>query len=57
MQTFSFSNINDYLNGKEICMIQFKLDDTIFIQKRTYTKIPEIFSRMGGYMQLMHTAF
>ena len=57
MQTFSFSNINDYLNGKEICMIQLKLDDTIFIQKRTYTKIPEIFSRMGGYMQLMHTAF
>ena len=34
-----------------------KLDDTIFIQTRTYTKISEIFSRIGGYMQLMNTAF
>ena len=56
-QTFSFMDEKDYLNGKEICIVQLRLEDTIFIQKRTYTKISEIFSRMGGYMQLLHTIF
>ena len=56
-QTFSFMDEKDYLNGKEICLIQLRLNDTIFIQKRTYTKISEIFSKMGGYMQLFHTIF
>ena len=56
-QTFSFMDEKDYLNGKEICLIQLRLNDIIFIQKRTYTKISEIFSKMGGYMQLFHTIF
>ena len=34
-----------------------RLDDTIYIQTRNYTKIHEIFSRIGGYMQLMNTIF
>ena len=37
--------------------MQFKLDDTILIQRRIYTKIAEIFSRIGGYMQLINTVF
>ena len=56
-QTFSFMKEKDYLEGKEIGIIQLRLDDFKFIQKRTYTKISEVFSRMGGYMQLIHTAF
>ena len=56
-QSFSFMKESDYLEGKEIGIIEIRLDDIKFIQKRTYTKISEIFSRMGGYMQLIHTSF
>ena len=56
-QTFSFRDEHEYYEGKSIILVQFKLDDTIVIQKRSYTKIPEIFSRIGGYMQLMNTIF
>ena len=56
-QTFSFKDENDLKNEKESCLIQIRLDDTIVVQKRAYTKISEILSRIGGYMQLMHTIF
>jgi len=57
LQTFTFRDEQDYYNGKSVILVQMKLDDTIFIQTRSYTKISEIFSRIGGYMQLMNTAF
>ena len=47
----------EYNSGNEIILVQIRLDDNILIQKRTYTKISEIFSRIGGYMQLMNTVF
>ena len=56
-QTFSFLEENEYLSGKEICIVQLRLIDNIYIQKRTYSKIPEIFSEVGGYMQLLYTIF
>ena len=34
-----------------------KLDDTIIIQRRAYTKLSDIFSKVGGYMQLINTVF
>ena len=57
MQTLTFRDEEEYYSGKSIILVQMKLDDTIFIQTRAYTKISEIFSRIGGYMQLMNTAF
>lgn len=57
LQNFSFRDESDYKGGKEACIVQIRLDDTILIQKRAYTKISEILSRMGGYMQLMNTVF
>ena len=57
IQTFSFRDEQEYYKGKSIILVQFKLDDAIIIQKRSYTKIAEIFSRIGGYMQLMNTVF
>jgi len=57
LQTFTFRDEEDYYNGKSVILVQFKLDDTILIQRRIYTKIAEIFSRIGGYMQLINTAF
>jgi hypothetical protein len=56
-QNFQFREEEDYLDGKEFCITQLKLDDTIIIQKRTYTKLSEVFSHVGGYMQLMNTVF
>ena len=56
-ENFIFMEEEEYNNGKEIIFIQIRLDDHVLIQKRTYTKISEIFSRIGGYMQLMNTIF
>jgi hypothetical protein len=42
---------------KEIICIDFELDEITHIQKRTYTKITNILSLVGGYMQLMNTIF
>ena len=36
-QNFQFREETDYLEGKEFCVTQLKLDDTIIIQKRTYS--------------------
>ena len=56
-QSFSFLEEEDYKNGTEVCLVELRLDDTIQIQKRKYTKLSEIFSRIGGYMQLIYTLF
>ena len=57
IETFTFRDESEYLSGKEIFLLQLRLDDTIIVQKRAYTKIGEILSRIGGYMQLMYTIF
>ena len=57
LETFSLREEKDYHSGKNFILVQLRLEDTLFIQKRTYTKISEIFSRIGGYMQLMNTVF
>ena len=57
IQTFSFRDEEEYYAGKSVILVQLRLDDTILVQTRSYTKISEIFSRIGGYMQLMNTAF
>ena len=55
--TFIFRDIEDYHSGKDIFTAQIRLEEYIKIQKRTYTKFPEIFSLIGGYMQLLYTIF
>ena len=57
IQTFSFRDEKEYYAGKSIILVQMKLDDATIIQKRSYTQISELFSRIGGYMQLMNTVF
>ena len=57
VQTFSFRDESEFIEGKDICLVQIRLDDNTIVQKRAYTKISEILSRIGGYMQLMNTAF
>ena len=57
METFTFRDEEEYYRGKSVIIAQLKLDDNINVQTRSYIKIPEIFSSIGGYMQLMNTAF
>ena len=57
LETFSLRDEKDYHSGKNLILVQLRLEDTLFIQKRAYTKISEIFSTIGGYMQLMNTVF
>jgi len=40
-----------------LILVQLRLEDTIFIQKRAYTKVSEILSVIGGYIQFMNTVF
>ena len=47
--------IND--GNNEICTIQLRLDDTINVQTRKYTKIADIFPKLGGYMNLIYILF
>ena len=56
-QSFYFINRTEYLQGKEIFDGQIKLEDYIYVQKREYTKMSEVFSITGGYMQLISTVF
>ena len=50
VQTFYFRDEEEYYSGEEICSIDFRIDDLIYNQKRTYTKMPESLSMMGGYI-------
>ena len=56
-QSFYFRSEEEYYSGKQICAIQIRLNDLIHVQRRTYKKLPEIFSIIGGYMQLLSTIF
>jgi hypothetical protein len=57
LESFSYREEKDYLAGKSLILVQLRLEDTIFMQKRTYTKVSEILSYIGGYMQFMNTVF
>ena len=57
LENFTYREEKDYHEGRSLILAQLRLEDTVQIQTRKYTKIPEIFSRIGGYMQLMNTAF
>ena len=56
-QSFYFRNDSEYYEENSICSIDFRLDEIIYTQKRTYSKLQETFSSIGGYMQLASTIF
>ena len=56
-QSFYFINRNEYLQGNEIFSGFIYLEDYMIVQKREYTKMSEVFSVTGGYMQLISTIF
>ena len=56
-QSFYFINQTEYFEGKEIFSAQIKLEEYIHVMKREYTKMSQVFSIIGGYMQLISTIF
>ena len=57
LQSFYFISETEYHRGKEIFSAKIKLEEYIHVQKREYTKMSEVFSITGGYMQLISTIF
>ena len=55
-ENFTFRDKNDFL-GKSIISVVLKLDEVVFIHKRNYTKLSEMFSKIGGFMQIINTSF
>ena len=55
--SFFFLNEEDYKSGKEILTAEIRLGDNIHFQKRTYTKMSQVLSTTGGYMQVIYTFF
>ena len=55
ISSFYFRDDQEYYGGKASISVAFRLDDLISVQKRTYTKLKEVFSSTGGYMQLIST--
>lgn len=56
-QYFYIRDEEEFDQAKQICSVYIRIDDNIHIQKKTYKKLPEVFSLIGGYMQMLSTAF
>ena len=56
-QSFFFRDESEYYEGKDMCSIDFRIDELIYTQNRKYSKLQEAFSNIGGFMQLASTVF
>ena len=56
-QNIYYRDVVHYYNGETMGEIQFKIGDDIRIQKRSFSKMTEVFAITGGYMQLISTIF
>jgi hypothetical protein len=52
---FIFFDNEQYYSRKEIIRTEIKLEDNIYLHKRKYTKMSQVFSTIGGYMQIIST--
>jgi hypothetical protein len=52
-----FIKNEDYQSKKEILTAEIRLEEDIYYHKRTYTKMSQVFSTIGGYMQFIYTSF
>ena len=56
-QSFFFLDNEEYHSDQHIFTAQIRLEDNIYFLKRKYTKMSEVFSITGGYMQIIYTIF
>ena len=52
-QSFFFLDNEEYHSDQHIFTAQIRLEDNIYFLKRKYTKMSEVFSITGGYMQII----
>ena len=57
LENFSYRDEKDFHEGRSLILAQLRLEDTVQIQTRNYSKISEIFSTIRSYIHLMNTAF
>ena len=50
-------NFKQDLSKNKIISTEIRLEDKIYYQNRAYTKMSQVFSTTGGYMQMMYTIF
>ena len=55
--SYFFTDEEYYHSGKKIFTAHIRLEDNIYYLKRKYTKMSEVFSTTGGYMQVISTIF
>ena len=55
--SWSFIDKNYYLSGKEIFKAEIRLEDNIYYVNRRFSKMSEVFSALGGYMEIISTIF
>lgn len=56
-ETFYYNEDENYYKGGNICKADIRLSDNIHVQKRSYSKMSNVFSITGGYMQIIYTIF
>ena len=54
---FYFVESDHFLSGDELLTMTIRLEDNIYFQKRTYRKMSEVFTKTGGYMQILYSIF
>jgi len=54
---FYFVESDHFLSGDELLTMTIRLEDNIYFQKRTYKKMSEVFTKTGGYMQILYSIF
>ena len=57
LHSFFFIDKERYYSGNEIFTAKIMLEEHIYFQKRKFTKMSEVFSTTGGYMQIISTIF
>ena len=55
--SFFFVDSEHSRSGKEIFTAEVRLEDNIYFINRKYTKMAEVFSALGGYMEVISTIF
>jgi hypothetical protein len=56
-KSFYFRDDKEYYQGKELISFSIRLDELIYVHKRSYIKLPEVIPVIGGYMKMINTIF
>ena len=55
--SFNFIDKEYFYSGNEIFTAEIRLENNIYFLKRDYVKMSDVFTKTGGYMQIIYTFF